>query len=159
MDKIVVSESKDITEIGLTEEEIADGIIRDCGGAKIGLYSERQLARKMRDESTRLSHIAEAEFPTIASAFLFERLVIRVLWESGLSALERKVCGMLLSGYTRSEIARRLGMSKQRVGYLFLRIRAAIEARPRYDPYFGLYEVYWAEVNRYIYRKPRLVWD
>jgi len=146
-------------EGGQSEEEIADAIIKVCGGTRIGLYSERQLARKIRDESAYIPQLADATCPAVVKEYISKRLVYRVLWESGLTGLERRVCVLLLDGFSREAAARHLGITGQRVGHLLLRIRALIEARPRYDPYFGLHEVYWAEVNRHIYRKPRLEWE
>ena len=140
------------------EEEIADAIIERCGGARAGIYSERQMMRKMRDERSHLPKVAEIAHQPIVAEYILEKLTDRLLRESGLSRLERRMCILLLEGYSRLQAAGMLGISRQRGQQLFLRIRAVIEARPRRDPYHGLYEVYWQEVNRHVYRKPRLEW-
>lgn len=139
-------------------EARADLLIRKCGGASIGLYSEKQLARKIRDEDARLPVVREWDaLPTLAD-HLFRRLAGRIVREFGLTRLESRVCRLLLDGNSPSDAAGILGMSRQRFARLLLRVRAAVEKRLRRDRYYGLHEVYWQEVNRYIYRKPRLHW-
>jgi len=149
---------EDLTS-GEEREAAADSLIKSSGGAKIGIYTEKQLTRKLRDEDKKLPVVSEAQVPPSLAAYLYEKSAAGLLRNSGLNELDLIACRLMLLEYDFCDIAKRLGIHRNRVFRLRNRLKKILKAQRNLDRYYGLWEVYWQEVNRHIYRKPRLVWD
>jgi hypothetical protein len=138
----------DAAEVDLRDDRFLDGV---------RIYSERDLVRKIKKEMQRLPNVGPDDLPDEVTEYLIDRHIESVIRGVALSGLQTSVYTMHLRGFTVNDIARQLRVSRQRVSSVILQVKRAVAAR-RNDKYAGLYEVYWREVNRYIYRKPRLDW-
>ncbi|MEN6521256.1 MAG: sigma factor-like helix-turn-helix DNA-binding protein [Armatimonadota bacterium] len=132
-------------------EEAADEMLREEAGGRKRVYTEKQLARKIRLESKRIPDAGECCLPAEALDYLLRKQISLMIDCSRLSKLQAAVLFMVSEGYSLTEIAKDFDISYDSVR------RALRTARSRLSrnnsPYDGLYEVYWSEVHRYIYRK------
>ena len=151
----VSTEEKRATGETADLEAQADQILSAHGSELDGarLFSEKRLLRKMRRELDYRPHVAEDDPPEEVIGYLIERHISQALQVTGLTRLQLKVYELFLRGVSISEITRRLKLSPQRIRMALQTARShARKTRGKYD---GLYEVYWSEVRRYVYRKPR----
>jgi len=136
-------------------ERAADEILRSAHGRRRdGIYSEVALQRKMRLERARLIEVEDVGVTQeVLEYLLLARLreVLRVRW---LSQRERAAVILSAAGWTRAAAAERLGVGLKRYWQLLSSAQKKVE-RWQSDPYAGWYEVYLAEVNRYVYRRRR----
>ncbi|MBI2844539.1 MAG: hypothetical protein HYX78_14180 [Armatimonadetes bacterium] len=133
-------------------EDAADELLGGApGGARI--YSERALTRKIRTESVRLKIVDETQLPEITLDYLLHSQIRLLIDSSRLTRFQASVLALSLTGWDITDIA-----SRFRLGYN--RVARALQIAERKvseggSPYDGIYEVYWQEVHRYIYRRRR----
>lgn len=117
------------------------------------IYSEQSLARKMRIEAERSEVIHETAMPDAAANYLLSQQIWHYVKTRALTRLQASVLSLSLRGWGARDIA-----SEFRIPYSAVE-RALRVAKWRIargeSKYDGLYEVYWREVHRYIYRKRR----
>jgi len=116
-------------------------------------YTERQLARKIRLEESRLPETDETAVPQVVVDYLLKRQAELLASSARLSRLQAAALALALQGLSARQIAVRIRIPYGMVRRALRAARRRIASRP--SPYDGLYEVYWSEVNRYIYRKPK----
>ena len=146
----------EVEEMGNAEvEAIADELIGRNSFMSDGtrILTERQLMRKIKDEFRCLPEVPLDGLPPDAIEYVIERHIALLLKNIKLTGFQREAYVLHLQGWAASDIAAHVGISRQRVNdaILFAR-RETLRVR---DKYAGLHEVYWREVHRYIYRKPR----
>lgn len=117
------------------------------------IFTELQLMRKIKDEFHLLPEAPLDGLPPEAIEYLIERHIALLLKNIKLTRFQREAYGLHLQGWAASDIAGHIGISRQCVNDAILFARG--ETLRVRDKYAGLYEVYWREVHRYIYRKPR----
>jgi hypothetical protein len=120
---------------------------------KVKLFTEKRLLRKITREENRAPDVSDDDLPNEVLEYLIERRVSQVIRGAGLTRLQRTVYGLYLRGLTVTQITDKIGLSRQRVSIAVLMARDKV--RKTRDPHEGLQEVYWSEVRRPIYRKPR----
>lgn len=144
-----VEERERVTE-NTTIEEVADELLLQ-DGSDVRVYTERQLARKMRLEKDRLQDVEETAIPVEAADYLVRRQVELMTESGGLTKLQSAVLAHVIDGWQLIDIARHYGMGLDRLKRQY---RIALERIERGgSPWDGLYEVYWREVHRYVYRR------
>ena len=117
------------------------------------IFTERQLMRKIRDEFGWVPEAPLDGLPPEAIEYLIERHIALLLKNIKLTRFQREAYVLHLQGWAASDIAAHIGISRQRVDDAILFARG--ETLRVRDKYAGLHEVYWREVHRHIYRKPR----
>jgi DNA-binding CsgD family transcriptional regulator len=132
-------------------EEEADGILEGLDGS-MRVYSEKQLARKIRLEECRMPVVGETDLPAEVADYLLACQLRHMIETARLTRLQGAVMGCVLMGWSAEEIASRFGIALQKVKRALKAARRRIAQRGSH--YDGLYEVYWSEVHRYVYRKP-----
>ena len=133
-------------------EEEADRLLIDYRD-NLRTYSERALARKIRLENERLPEVEETRTSNVVTDYLLHRQIELLIGCARLSKLQASVLSLALSGWHPAEISSRFGISYQIVKRALRIAQSRIAGNS--SPYDGLYEVYWQEVNRYVYRKRR----
>ncbi|MCE5313897.1 MAG: hypothetical protein ABFD49_07775 [Armatimonadota bacterium] len=133
-------------------EEVGDIILANTGGfgRDAGVYTERQLDRKIRNERTRLSKsdIREEGISTDVTGYLFERHLDDLIDVSGLTAIQEICFRMCAAGLRRNNVADTLGLSPARTTYALRVAKRKIRRALGEGRYAGWYEVYLSEVNR-----------
>jgi DNA-binding CsgD family transcriptional regulator len=119
------------------------------------IYDEQALVRKMRNELARLPEVREEQVPNDVIEYLIERHIEQKLDSARLSPREYVICGLHLLGCSPGEIASLLHLSRQHTRRLLKRALFKVAKRRKKSKYDGLYEVYWQEVNRTVYRPRR----
>ena len=152
------SEAKSVAEAADEDarlEREADRLLAEHGMRLDGaqLYTQKGLLQKITRELRRLPEAEPDGLSARASEFLMGRFIQSRLDSAGLSGARRSVYALRLRGLTISEIAALTGLSRQCV--LNTTSLAKRKDRRSSDRYAGLHEVYWREVRRYVYRKPR----
>lgn len=117
------------------------------------VYAENQLDRKMRRERSKLPVLSEDTPSDEFCRCVGRQHVSALLRTAKLTPLERKVFMLGLHGASLSQTANLLGISRQRMCYTAACLKKKMQIAAR-DKYYGLHEVYWREVRRYVYRKP-----
>lgn len=134
-------------------EEVADRLLAETHGPGRRAYTERQLARKIRLEDRRMIEVEETSLPTVVVDYILREHARLLVSSAVLSKLQAAVLTLSIRGLRPIDIAAEFGVP------YWLVDRALRQARARLmdgsSPYEGLYEVYWSEVHRYIYRRPR----
>ena len=151
MHRIKARSWRDKTRIEL--EEAADRIITELGDSRQRIYSERQLARKIRLEEARMSEVEETSLPPLAVDYIIHEQARLLISAAKLNKLQGAVLILVLEGFSVIDISCKFSIPCCLVERELRRARNRIK-RAR-SPYDGLYEVYWSEVHRYVYRKPR----
>jgi hypothetical protein len=128
------------------------------GLGSIRLFSETRLQHKARREAGRFREVLVDDIPDEVVEHLFEQWIARQLSQCKLTRFQRAVYEMNLRGLSVAEIAGQVGQSRQRISAILSDTRHTVRNRPR-DKYDGLEQVYWQEVRRYVYRKPRHPWN
>jgi len=128
-----------------------DSISLDIHGGEFKVYSERALQRKIRDEQRRLRPQSDIGLAPEAIEYLILARLREMMAVPGLSRLERRAALLDGTGFAPRDAARFLGVRIGRYRRLLASAKYKVE-RYGSDPYAGWYEVYLAEVNRYIYR-------
>ena len=136
-------------------ESLADAELSAHGFmlGEVRLFTERRLLRKMTRDYSRAPDLHDDDLPGQVLDYLIDRRISQVTRGAGLTGLQRTVYGLHLRGLSVTQITEEVGLSRQRVSIAILMARDQI--RKTRDPYEGLQEVYWREVRRPIYRKPR----
>lgn len=132
-------------------EEAADNLLAEISdGPRV--YTEHALARKIRLEHERIAteETDELETPVVALDYLLVKQVRLMIESAKLTKLQAAVLSLILYGWDPADVAERFGISYDRALRL-LRI-AMMRVERGGSPYDGLYEVYWSEVHRYVYR-------
>ena len=133
-------------------ENEADRLLRETNDG-VRTYTERQLARKIRLETPKLPEIEETALPNEAVEYLLRRQVELLVDSARLSRLQAAVLSLALQGWSTRQISARFGIPYTTTKRLLASGRRRIARSP--SPYDGLYEVYWSEVHRYVYRRRR----
>ena len=123
----------------------------------IPLLTERGLFRKIRREINRAPVLAEDALPEQVCEYLIERYIRQLGKDKKLTRMQLKVYELFLRRLPLSDIAQRVGLTRQRVRHALQTARNhADNAQGKCD---GLQQIYWREVRRYVYRKPRHAWE
>jgi DNA-directed RNA polymerase specialized sigma24 family protein len=133
-------------------EETADQLLSESENGQ-RTYTERALARKIRLEERHLPEMNETAMPGPAIDYIQRRQMALLVDSARLTRPQAAVLTLALQGWDPCEIADEFSLPYEKV------IRQLRIARARVEnggsPYDGLYEVYWREVHRYVYRKGR----
>jgi hypothetical protein len=157
----------DLQEMGLdgdrrkvSLETLADREIGKHGHSlgSIRLFREIRLQHKAQREAKQSREVLVDDIPNEVLEHLFEQWIARQLSQCKLTRFQRAVYEMNLRGLSVAEIAAQVGQSRQRISAILSDTRHTVRNRPC-DKYDGLEQVYWQEVRRYIYRKPRYAWN
>jgi len=132
-------------------EEASDRLLCELAGDGVKCYTEKQLSRKIRLEDKRLPESDGCYIPSEAYDYLLHSQIRLMVEGAKLSKLQASVLELALLGYRVKEIAEEYGISAKTIESALRSARFKL-SRTR-SPYDGLYEVYWSEVHRYVYRK------
>jgi DNA-directed RNA polymerase specialized sigma24 family protein len=124
----------------------------------IRTYSESQLFRKIRDEKQRWPVVDEDTPSEQMCRHVRIRHLAALMKAAKLTPVQRKAFILCLNGASVRDLANILRISGPRV-YRLLSVMRRKLSNARTDRYYGLHEVYWQEVRRYVYRKPRSLQD
>ena len=134
-------------------EQWVDWALTAAGGARRhGVFSEVALSRKIRDEWRLAPRLSEVSLPEEVVLYLLSSFVRELGRIPTLTRKERSAAILSISGCGRSEAATLLNVCPRRYSKALASAQEKI-ARYQADPYAGWYEVYLAEVNRYVYRR------
>jgi DNA-directed RNA polymerase specialized sigma24 family protein len=122
------------------------------------LFTEKGLQRKAWREARQWPEICADDIPEQVLEYLFDQWVAQQLSGCRLTRPQRAVYELHLRGLSIAEIAAGTGQNRQQVSTMILLARKQARKR-RPSNYDGLQEVYWQEVRRHIYRKPRHGWN
>ena len=136
-------------------EAAADALLEAAGAFRrgSGIYTERQLTRKIRQERDRLPRIDETSLPPDLVSYLVERQMDELIDASRLSTRQEIILRLHLCGFDCGEIAASLKCRHQSVVVLLRDARRKLQATYAEGRYAGWYEVYLSEVNRPAYRR------
>ena len=140
-------------------ESAADELLAKEGFAlgDIPLLTERGLLRKMRREMDRAPVLPEDALSEQECEYLIERYIRQLGKDKKLTRMQLRVYELFLRRLPLSDIAQRLGLTRQRVRHALQTARSHEDNKQgKYD---GLQQIYWREVRRYVYRKPRHAWE
>lgn len=137
-------------ERGEQLEKAADDLLKVVNG-EMRTYTDRHLARKMRLERLRLPELNELSTPSEAESYLFEQEIRSMVDTGRLTKLQGAILMLVFEGISILGISLQFGLTPHRVRQVLKAARKRLTTGG--SPYDGLYEVYWQEVNRYVYRK------
>lgn len=132
-------------------EEASDKLLSEQTGDGARCYTEKQLSRKIRLEDKRLPVSDGSYIPSEAYDYLLHSQMRLMVEGAKLTKLQASALELALLGYKAREIAEAYGISAKTIESALRAARSKL-SRSR-SPYDGLYEVYWSEVHRYVYRK------
>lgn len=136
-------------------EKEADALLAGAGRQRArGVYSESALNRKIRREDERKAEPRQVGLPDEVCEYLLLAHLRELISSPRLTSIERQVVILSTVGWEIGSAARRLRISRSRYYKLLKSARKKAAAYSR-NPYAGWYEVYLAEVNRYVYKKRR----
>lgn len=143
---------KSVGSIRQDVESAADAILLESGdGVKI--YSERALERKMRIEAKRMPDMEETSLPHVVIDYLLHSQIELLMGSAVLTRFQAAVLELAIQGWQPAQIADDFHIPLHIVKRtLSIARRKVSQRRSCYD---GLYQVYWQEVHRCIYRKHR----
>ncbi len=133
-------------------EEIADSFLSPQS-KDVRIYTEQALARKIRQERRRMQDFDETAIPESAAAYILKRQIELTIASAGLTRFQAAVMTMAMMGWNATDIAARFGLPYHKILRALRISRRKIKKGS--SPYYGLWEVYWSEVMRRGYRKPR----
>jgi hypothetical protein len=119
----------------------------------IRVLTERQLLRKIREEISRLPEARLDQLSAQVVDYMMQQHERQLLGCVKLSQSQKEAFCLSLRGLNPSDISRRVGVSRTRVVVALFDATQQIKRSP--DKYEGLWEVYYSEVHRNVYRKPR----
>lgn len=146
------TETKPPIETEESLEELADEILAKLDDGP-RTYSERALSRKIRRENARLPEVEETEVPCVVVDYLLQKQIQLLIDSCKISRTQASILALSIHGWKVIDISLEFKIPYPTVLQLIERTRRKL-AQTR-SPYDGLYEVYWGEVNRYIYRRPQ----
>lgn len=135
------------------EEAEADELLAGETLDGIRVLTERQLLRKIREEISRLPEARVDQLSAQVVDYIMSRREEQLLCRVKLSRPQREAFCLSLRGHAPSDISKRVGISRPRV--VVALFDASQQIKRSRDKYEGLWEVYWSEVHRHVYRKPR----
>jgi DNA-binding CsgD family transcriptional regulator len=153
----VASEQNPYLAISGDPEEVADSLLIAIGatGRRSGIYTARQLRRRIYKEHAHLPMISEVGMPPEVVDYLFYRQIEELIDTAGLTVREEIVFRLYLCGFSRSQTAAAIKRSRWTAARLLGQARAKLQAAYAEGRYAGWYEVYLSEVNRPAYRRKR----
>ncbi len=132
------------------EDETADQLLMDeSDGTRV--YTERQLARKIRLEDRRIPEMDETAIPKLAADYLVRKQLAQMAHSATLSKAQAALLALAVEGWSPVDISRRFDIPYDEVLRRLRIIRKRLQSGG--SPWDGLYEVYWQEVHRYVYRR------
>ncbi len=131
-------------------ETEADELLKESSDGE-RTYTERQLARKIRTQDQQTPLVDDSAASIEGKQYLIRRQLLEAVQSAHLTRLQAVVVGLWLRGFSASDIAEKYEMKSNSVSKVLKRAQRRIANIC--SPYDGLYEVYWSEVNRCIYRK------
>jgi CRP-like cAMP-binding protein len=133
-------------------EEAADSIIsRNMENTRI--YTEKALARKIRLEQKHMLDFDDTALPESAAHYILKSHIRLTVSSAGLTKFQSAVTTLAMMGWSPRDIADHFELPYHKI-IRALRI-AQRKIKHGTSPYHGLWEVYWSEVRRRGYRKPR----
>ena len=133
-------------------EETANQLLAELSDGEGRVYTERQLARKMQLEAERMPEVEETASPSIVVDHILREHTKLLISSAKLNKLQAAVLTIALSGLRVVDIAIEYDIPYWLVDSTLR--QAQIKLKNKHSPYDGLYEVYWSEVHRYVYRVP-----
>ena len=132
-------------------EEAADAFLKEALQG-VNVYTERQLARKIRLENARLPEVEETTMPPRTADYLVRQQLKLMVESARLTKPQAALLALVVEGWRLIDISEHYAIPYEDVLRRFRIVCWKIKKGG--SPYDGLYEVYWREVNRHIYRKP-----
>lgn len=150
----MVVEINDLEKAVSDCEKEADALLAGMGKPRAqGVYSDSALSRKIRRDE-RKAEPRQVGLPDEVCEYLLLAHLRELISSPRLTSMERQVVILSTAGWEIGSAARRLRISRSRY-YKLLKSARKKAAAHAGNPYAGWYEVYIAEVNRYVYRKRR----
>lgn len=148
MTKNLISSAENAAQL----EETADSLVaKETQYARI--YSEKALARKIRLERSRTLDFDETALPDSAAHYILKSHIKIAISSAPLTKFQSAVIALEMMGWSAKDISERFRLPYHKI------IRTIRIARRKISrgvsPYDGLWEVYWSEVRRRGYRRPR----
>ena len=134
----------------LSMEDAADAMLAAHGalGRKNGIYTQRQLDRKIRNESARLETMKEGGVDDNTADYLAASQIDDLVEVSNLTAFQEICYRMYLAGFNQTDIAVLLGIRRQTISKRLAAARSKVMKAYCEGRYAGWYEVYLSEVRR-----------
>lgn len=135
-------------------ESAADELLFNCNciGRAHGIYTQKQLDRKIRDEEARLPNLDKAGISSELVEYLCERQIDELIDTANLSSVQEIIYRLDVAGLSLITISATLEIKHQTIEVHLRRARRKVRAAYRQGRYAGWYEVYLSEVNRPAYR-------
>jgi len=133
----------------------ADELLKRLGllGKRNGIYTERQLERKIRQERERWPEADEFSVSDEVRRYLLERQVEDLIIVSNLTPMQEIAFRLYAQGLGLRSIQATLGIKHQVIAAHLRRGLRKVRAAYKQGRYAGWYEVYLSEVNRPVYRR------
>lgn len=129
-------------------ENAADELLRASGALGNGLYTQRQLDRKIANERKRLECRDEAGMPDDVLNHIIERQTAGLIEASRLTVIQEIVFRLHISGLTCRHMAATLHARHQTVAVHLRAAKRRVRAAYNEGSYAGWFEVYLSEVRR-----------
>ena len=135
-------------------EEAADALLESAGaiGREHGIYTDRQLFRKMRDEHERIPAIDEHAVSPDVENYLFDMQLEELIDLANLTPLQEICLRLRAGGLSLTKIAKFLGINGNTMAAHLRIAQRRVRSASREGKYAGWYEVYLSEIRRAGYR-------
>lgn len=131
-------------------EAAADALLASAGalGKEHGIYTDRQLSRKMRDENARIPALDESAVSQEVSEYVLESKLEDLIDLANLSPLQEICLRLHVAGLSLREIAKSIDVNVQSMAAHLRVARRKIRPVCKEGKYAGWYEVYLSEIRR-----------
>ena len=145
---MVIAERRKDESIDL--EEAADKILASAGaiGKENGIYTNRQLSRKIRNEYSRLPEIDEGSVSSDFLEYISEKQLEEVIDVAALSAMQEICFRLHIAGLSLKEIAKSLDVHTATMASSLRLAKRKVKHACEQGKYAGWYEVYLSEIRR-----------
>lgn len=135
-------------------EAEGDCLLKSAGalGRHTGIYTAKQLRRKVREELRRMHSLEEGGVCPDVIEYLAQARLEDLIAASRLTAVQESVLRLRAVGLSCRDIAVATGVRHEVLAGHLRQARSKVRAAIRQGRYAGWYEVYVSEVNRPAYR-------
>jgi len=117
------------------------------------IYTEKALTRKIRLERSRQFDFDETALPDSAAHYILKSHIKIAISSAHLTKFQSAVVALEMMGWSAADISEHFNLPYYKITRAIRIARRKI--RRGSSPYDGLWEVYWSEVRRRGYRRPR----
>lgn len=131
-------------------ETTADILLQGAGvlGRPDGIYTQKQIIRKIRNEQQHMPRLDECELPPEMASYIFQRQIDDLIDAANLTQVQEIIYRLFTGGLKCAEIARTLKIRRQIVFAHLKSARGKIKAAYKDGIYAGWLEVYLGEIRR-----------